>query len=81
MAPTNAPAGGEGAVAAFKNALTTGQTALATAQAQAKQAAGTAGKGFAAATDLAVKVSKAKWVEASMPDSGIALTGAVSKER
>ena len=56
----HAPTGSEGAVAAFKNALTTGQTALATAQAQAKQAVETAGKGFAAATDMAVKASKAK---------------------
>lgn len=54
----NAPAGSEGAVAAFKNALTTGQTALATVQAQAKQAVETAGKGFATATEMAVKAGK-----------------------
>ena len=54
----NAPAGSEGAVAAFKNAMTTGQTALATAQAQAKQAVDAAGKSFATATDMAVKATK-----------------------
>ncbi len=54
----NAPAGSEGAVAAFKNALTTGQTALATVQAQAKQAVETAGKSFDAATEMAVKAGK-----------------------
>ena len=54
----NAPAGSESAVAAFKNALTTGQTALATVQAQAKQAVETAGKSFATATEMAVKAGK-----------------------
>ncbi|WP_088282306.1 phasin family protein [Ideonella sp. A 288] len=54
----HAPAGSETAVAAFKNALATSQTAVATAQAQAKQAVETAGKSFAAATDMAVKASK-----------------------
>ena len=54
----NAPAGSEGAVAAFKNALTTGQSALATVQAQAKQAVETAGKSFATATEMAVKAGK-----------------------
>ena len=54
----NAPAGSEGAVAAFKNAMATGQTAFATAQAQAKQAVDVAGKSFATATDMAVKATK-----------------------
>jgi phasin family protein len=54
----HAPAGSEAAVAAFKNAMTSGQAALATAQSQAKQAADAAGKNFAAATDMAVKASK-----------------------
>ena len=54
----HAPAGSESAVAAFKNALTTGQTALATAQAQAKQAVESAGKGFATAAEMAVKAGK-----------------------
>jgi len=54
----NAPAGSENAVAAFKNAITTGQAALAKAQAQAKQAVDAAGKNFAVATDMAVKASK-----------------------
>lgn len=54
----HAPAGSEAAVAAFKNAMSTGQAALATAQSQAKQAADAAGKNFAAATDMAVKASK-----------------------
>jgi phasin family protein len=54
----HAPAGSEGAVAAFKNAMTTGQAALQTAQAQAKQAVDAAGKNFAAATDMAVKATK-----------------------
>ena len=55
----NAPAGSESAVAAFKNAMTTGQAAIATAQAQAKQAVDAAGKNFAAASDMAVKATKA----------------------
>jgi G:T/U-mismatch repair DNA glycosylase len=54
----NAPAGSENAVAAFKNAMTTGQAALATAQAQAKQAVDVAGKNFAAVSDMAVKSAK-----------------------
>ena len=54
----NAPAGSEGAVAAFKNALTTGQAAFETAQAQAKQAVDAAGKSFAAASDMAIKSAK-----------------------
>ena len=45
-------------MAAFKNALTTGQSALATVQAQAKQAVETAGKSFATATEMAVKAGK-----------------------
>lgn len=54
----HAPAGSEGAVAAFKNAMTTGQAAMETAQAQAKQAVDAAGKNFATATDMAVKATK-----------------------
>ena len=54
----NAPAGSEGAVAAFKNALTTGQAAFETAQTQAKQAVDAAGKSFAAASDMAIKAAK-----------------------
>jgi phasin family protein len=54
----NAPAGSEGAVAAFKNAMTTGQAAFATAQAQAKQAGDVAGKNLATVTDIAVKATK-----------------------
>ena len=53
-----APAGSEGAVAAFKNDISSGQAAMATAQAQAKQAADTVGKQFATATEMAVKASK-----------------------
>jgi phasin family protein len=54
----HAPAGSEGAVAAFKNAMTTGQAAMETAQAQAKQAVDAAGKSFTAATEMAVKAAK-----------------------
>lgn len=54
----HAPAGSEGAVAAFKNAMTTGQAAIESAQAQAKQAVDVAGKNFATATEMAVKASK-----------------------
>lgn len=54
----NAPAGSEGAVSAFKNAMAAGQATMATAQAQAKQAMETAGKQFAAASDMAVKATK-----------------------
>ena len=54
----HAPAGSEGAVAAFKSAITTGQAALETAQAQAKQAVDAAGKNFATATDMAVKSTR-----------------------
>jgi len=53
----NAPAGSEGAVSAFKNAMFTGQAALATVQSQAKQAVETAGKQFSTATDMAVKAT------------------------
>jgi hypothetical protein len=38
--------------------MATGQAALATAQAQAKQAVDVAGKSFAAASDMAVKSTK-----------------------
>jgi phasin family protein len=56
----NAPAGTESAVAAFKNALTTGQTAMETAQAQAKKAVEAAQTNFtAAATQAADAVKKA----------------------
>ncbi|MFM9915745.1 MAG: phasin family protein [Rhizobacter sp.] len=54
----NAPTGSEGAVAAFKNAIAAGQASLATAQSQAKQAMDTAGKQFAAASDMATKATK-----------------------
>ena len=54
----HAPAGSESAVAAFKNALTTGQTALATVQAQAKQAVDTVGKNFDTAAEMAAKAGK-----------------------
>ncbi len=54
----HAPAGSEGAVAAFKNAMTSGQAAMETAQAQAKQAVDAAGKSFTAASDMAVKAAK-----------------------
>jgi len=53
----HAPAGSEGAVAAFKNAMTTGQAAMESAQAQAKQAVDAAGKSFATASDMAVKAA------------------------
>jgi phasin family protein len=56
----NAPAGSETAVAAFKNALTAGQNALESAQAQAKKAVETAQSNFtAAATQAADAVKKA----------------------
>ncbi len=56
----NAPAGTESAIAAFKNALTTGQTAMETAQAQAKKAVEAAQTNFtAAATQAADAVKKA----------------------
>lgn len=54
----NAPAGSEGAVSAFKNAMAAGQASLATAQSQAKQAIETAGKQFATASEMAVKATK-----------------------
>ena len=56
----NAPAGSETAVAAFKNALTAGQTALESAQVQAKKAVEAAQANFtAAATHAADAVKKA----------------------
>lgn len=56
----NAPAGSETAVAAFKNALTSGQNAFESAQAQAKKALATAQANFtAAATQTADAVKKA----------------------
>ena len=59
----NAPAGSETAVAAFKNALTAGQTAIETAQAQAKKAVETAQTTFtAAATQAADAIKKATTV-------------------
>ena len=59
----NAPAGSETAVAAFKNALTAGQNAIETAQAQAKKAVETAQATFnAAATQAADAVKKAATV-------------------
>jgi phasin family protein len=59
----NAPAGSETAVAAFKNALTAGQNAIETAQAQAKKAVETAQATFtAAATQAADAVKKATTV-------------------
>lgn len=51
----NAPAGTESAVAAFKNALSTGQNALDAAQKTAKKALETAETNFTEATDQAVK--------------------------
>jgi phasin family protein len=54
----NAPAGSEGAVAAFRNAIAAGQASMATAQSQAKQAMETAGKQFASASEMAVKATK-----------------------
>lgn len=59
----NAPAGSETAVAAFKSALTAGQNAIETAQAQAKKAVETAQANFtAAATQAADAVKKATTV-------------------
>ncbi len=59
----NAPAGSETAVAAFKSALTAGQNAIETAQAQAKKAVETAQATFnAAATQAADAVKKAATV-------------------
>ena len=59
----NAPAGSEGAVAAFKNALTTSQTALEAAQAQAKKVVETAQANFnTAATHAADAIKKATTV-------------------
>jgi len=54
----NAPAGTESAVAAFKNALTSGQTALESVQTQAKQALETAQANFSAATTQTVDAVK-----------------------
>ena len=54
----NAPAGSESAVAAFKNALTAGQTAIESAQTQAKKAVETAQSNFAAATTQTVDAVK-----------------------
>lgn len=54
----NAPAGSESAVAAFKNALTSGQDAIKSAQTQAKKAVETAQSNFAAATTQAVDAVK-----------------------
>ena len=51
----NAPAGSETAMAAFKNALTTGQNAFESAQTQAKKAVETAQSAFTAATAEVVK--------------------------
>jgi phasin family protein len=53
-----APAGSEGAVAAFKSAMAAGQKALETAQASAKQAVAAAEQNVAAATDAVVKSTK-----------------------
>lgn len=58
----NAPAGTETAVAAFKNALTAGQSAMESVQTQTKQAVETAQANFSAATtqttDAVKKASK-----------------------
>ena len=54
----NAPAGSESAVAAFKNALTAGQNAIESAQAQAKQVAETVQSNMAAATAQTVDAVK-----------------------
>jgi phasin family protein len=54
----NAPAGSESAVAAFKNALTTGQNALESLQVQAKNAVETAQSNIAAATTQTVDAVK-----------------------
>ena len=51
----NAPAGSETAMAAFKNAMTTGQNAFESAQTQAKKAVETAQSAFSAATAEVVK--------------------------
>jgi phasin family protein len=53
-----APAGSEGAVAAFKSAMAAGQKALETAQASAKQAVAAAEQNIASATDVVVKSTK-----------------------
>lgn len=59
----NAPAGSESTVAAFKNALTTSQTALETAQAQAKKVVEAAQANFnTAATQAADAIKKATTV-------------------
>ena len=59
----NAPAGSESAVAAFKNALTASQTALETAQAQAKKVVEAAQANFnTAATQTADAIKKATTV-------------------
>jgi phasin family protein len=55
----HAPAGSEGAVAAFKSAVSAGQHALETAQANAKAAASAVEKNLAAVTDAATKAAKA----------------------
>ena len=54
----NAPKGTESAVAAFKNALTTGQTAIESAQTQAKKAIETAQASIEAATAQTVTAVK-----------------------
>ena len=54
----HAPAGSEGAVAAFKSAVAAGQNAFESAQASTKTAVAAAEKNFAAATDMAVKATK-----------------------
>ncbi|OYU97981.1 MAG: Phasin (PHA-granule associated protein) [Burkholderiales bacterium PBB5] len=55
----HAPAGSEGAVAAFKSAVSAGQHALETAQANAKAAASAVEKNLAAVTDAATKATRA----------------------
>ena len=54
----NAPAGTEGAVAAFKTALTAGQTAVETAQSSVKKAAETAQAAFNTASTHAIETVK-----------------------
>jgi phasin family protein len=54
----NAPAGTETAVAAFRNALTTGQKAVESAQASAKKAVETAQSNFTAVSKQAMEAAK-----------------------
>jgi hypothetical protein len=65
----HAPAGSEGAVAAFKIAVAAGQNAFESVQASTKTAVAAAEKNFAAATDMAVKAYASGQVILNLPSS------------